>query len=119
MLRNGHLIFTLLMLIAGGFLIILCMYYNYRPLYNLIDLADSLTLTKSASSASSHNEIDNIAHMIRQLSAENTKLTTKLEDTKYPFLILFWYPDTKMCRICRALIAKPTVLEKNNKQEVL
>lgn len=77
--RNIQLLFTLLILLAGGFLILLCMYYNFLPLYRLIDLASGLSIPLQNPF---HNELDKITGMLSQLFTENTKLNNRLENTK-------------------------------------
>lgn len=78
-LRNIQLLFTLLIILAGGFLILLCMYYNFLPLYRLINLASGLSVPLQNSF---HNELDKITGMLSQLFTENTKLNSRLENTK-------------------------------------
>lgn len=78
LLRNQQLLFNIVLILIGGFFIVLCMYYNFLPLYNLIDLANSLSLpTKSQT----HNELDTIAETLNQLFSENMSLNTRLENT--------------------------------------
>lgn len=78
-LRNQQFLFTLSVTLAGGLLILLCMYYNLRPLYRLIDTASGLSVPLSGTFS---NELDRIGNMLSQLSTENLSLTNRLEDTK-------------------------------------
>ena len=78
-IRNIQLLFTLLILLAGGFLILLCMYYNFLPLYRLINLASGLSVPLQNTF---HNELDKITGMLNQLFTENTRLNNRLENTK-------------------------------------
>lgn len=79
--RNQQFLFTLLTLLAGGFLILLCMYYNFLPLYHLIDFASTLSVSLPGGRAYK-NDLDRIGAILNQLSSENTHLNTRLEDTK-------------------------------------
>lgn len=79
LLRNKQFIFTLFSIVTGSFLILLCMYYNFLPLYHLIDKISSISVPLSNISK---NELDRISDIVGQLSNENLRLNTRLEDTK-------------------------------------
>lgn len=65
-------------LLLGGFLIAVFMYYNFLPLYELINLSSSLTPEQEKDT----NELVSIKNTIHQLSTENSQLNVKLDGTK-------------------------------------
>lgn len=65
-------------LLLGGFLIAVFMYYNFLPLYELINLSSSLTPEQEKDT----NELVSIKNTLHQLSAENSQLNVKLDGTK-------------------------------------
>lgn len=77
--RNQQFLFTLLIILAGGFLILLSMYFNFLPLYHLIDLASDLSIPLPKVFK---NELDHIGGLLSQLATENTHLNRQLEDSQ-------------------------------------
>lgn len=65
-------------LLLGGLLIVLFMYYNFLPLYELINLSSTL----SPEQENEPNELVSIKNTISQLSTENNQLNVKLDGTK-------------------------------------
>lgn len=77
--RYQQLYFMILAVLFGGLLISLCMYYNFLPLYHLIDLSSRLP---EARQEPSRNELDRITNTLSRLSSENSLLNATLDRTK-------------------------------------
>lgn len=65
-------------LLLGGFLIALFMYYNFLPLYELINLSSKI----SPGQEKEQNELVSIKNTISHLSSENNQLNGRLDGTK-------------------------------------
>lgn len=65
-------------LLLGGLLIALFMYYNFLPLYELINLSSIIAPEQETG----QNELISIKNTISHLSTENSQLNVKLDGTK-------------------------------------